>query len=83
MMPKAAKSLSSFLIAYFTSPQRQLSRTCLAGAVLPPELAPVLEVRPPGSSMLPLPALSMKFAPQKSLWQWNSSYSPKQMEIMS
>lgn len=46
-MPKAAKSLSCFLLAYFTSPQRQLSRTCLVGAFLSPELIPVPKVQSP------------------------------------
>lgn len=43
MMPKAAKRLSCFLLAYFTSAQGQLSRTCLVGAFLSPELIPVPE----------------------------------------
>lgn len=44
-MPKAAKRLSCFHLAYFTSPQRQLSRTCLVGAFLSPELIPVPKVQ--------------------------------------
>lgn len=58
---------------------------CLAGAFLPPGLAPAPEVQSPSSStlQLTLPVLSMKSALQKSLWQQNSSYSPKQMEITS
>lgn len=46
-MPKAAKSLSCFLLAYFTSSQRQLSRMCLVGAFLSPELIPVPKVQSP------------------------------------
>lgn len=85
MMPKATKSLSSFLLAYFTLPLRPFSRTCLAGAFLPPELASVPKVQSPVSStlQLPLPVLSMKFALQKSLWQQNGSYSLKHMEKTS
>lgn len=83
MMPKGCKKPLLFTDCLpRLATETQLSRTCRAGAFLLPELDPVPKVQSPssGTLRLPLPALPMKSALQKSLWQQNSSYSPKRMK---